>query len=145
MINKNLYKTPGFYVSLSSIVLLLLGVIVYMTFGGNLEEYKNLIVLVPTLLGIASYFGLAFFTKTSKYAGFLLWVGELFCFLLFVRYVYMYFSGVFYNGITSEAIKLIDSKVILSAVFLLASIILGNVGVYLKLAKNDEKGKTQNA
>ena len=145
MINKNFYKTPGFYVSLASIVLLVLGTLFYLTFGGDLEEYKNLIVLVPVLLGIVLYFGLLVFTRTSKYAGFLLWVGELFAFLLFVRYVYMYFSGVFYNGITSEALKLINPKVTVSAILLFVSFILGNVGMYFKTTKESVKGETRNA
>ncbi len=145
MINKTFYKTPGFYVSLASIVLLVLGTLFYLTFGGDLEEYKNLIVLVPVLLGIVLYFGLLVFTRTSKYAGFLLWVGELFAFLLFVRYVYMYFSGVFYNGITSEALKLINPKVTVSAILLFVSFILGNVGMYFKTTKESVKGETRNA
>ena len=145
MINKTFYKTPGFYVSLASIVLLVLGTLFYLTFGGDLEEYKNLIVLVPVLLGIVLYFGLLVFTRTSKYAGFLLWVGELFAFLLFVRYVYMYFSGVFYNGITSEALKLINPKVAVSAILLFVSFILGNVGMYFKTTKESVKGETRNA
>lgn len=145
MINKTFYKTPGFYVSLASIVLLVLGTLFYLTFGGDLEEYKNLIVLVPVLLGIVLYFGLLVFTRTSKYAGFLLWVGELFAFLLFVRYVYMYFSGVFYNGITSEALKLINPKVTVSAILLFVSFILGNVGMYFKMTKESVKGETRNA
>lgn len=145
MINKTFYKTPGFYISLSSIVLLVLGTIFYLTFGGNLEEYKNLIVLVPVLLGIVLYFGLLVFTKTGKYAGFLLWVGELFAFLLFVRYVYMYFSGVFYNGITSEALKLINPKVTVTAIQFFVSFVLGNVGMYFKTTKESVKGENRNA
>lgn len=145
MINKTFYKTAGFYISLSSIVLLVLGTILYLTFGGNLEEYKNLIVLVPVLLGIVLYFGLLVFTKTGKYAGFLLWVGELFAFLLFVRNVYMYFSGVFYNGITSEALKLINPKITVTAILLFVSFVVGNVGMYFKTTKESVKGENRNA
>ena len=80
--------------------------------------------------------GLLLFKKTSNYASIALWVLNLVTFLLFVLYVYMYFSGVFYNGVTPEAIALVDSKVILCIVFYLLAAVFSNVSIYLKGTKD---------
>lgn len=56
----------------------------------------------------------------------------------------MYFSGVFYNGITSEALKLINPKVTVPAILLLVSFVFGNVGMYFKTTKESVKGENRN-
>ena len=132
MFNKTFYKTPGFYVAIAAIILSVIGSIFYFSFSGDLSEYKNVTSTIFAFVGILVYMGLVCFRKTDKFSGLGLWAFLLVTFVLYIHNVYMYFSGIFYNGITSEALKLIDSKVILSAVFYLLSVVVANVSIYLK-------------
>lgn len=135
-LNASFYRTVGFYFAIVSILLALLGNIFYLGFSGTLLEYRNALATIPAFVGIAVYAGLLLFKKTSNYASIALWVLNLVTFLLFVLYVYMYFSGVFYNGVTPEAIALVDSKVILCIVFYLLAAVFSNVSIYLKGTKD---------
>ena len=135
-LNTSFYKTIGFYFAIVSILLALFGNIFYLGFSGPLLEYRNALATIPAFVGIAVYALLLLFKKTSKFASIALWALNLTTFLLFVLYVYMYFSGVFYNGVTAEAMALIDSKVILCIVFYLLAAVLSNVAIYLKANKD---------
>lgn len=48
----------------------------------------------------------------------------------------MYFTGVFYNGVTSEAIALINKGVLVSVVFYLITCVISNIAVWLKQSKD---------
>lgn len=133
--NKTFYKCPGFYIAICSILLAVIANCVYLSFSDALLEYVNVSATIPAFLGIFVYAGLLLYKRTSKYSPLVLWVLNLISFLLFILYVYMYFSGVFYNGITAEALSLIDAKVIWSVVLYFLSAVLSNVAIYLKSEK----------
>lgn len=136
-LNLNCYKTVGFYFSVVSMILLILSMILYKTkFTGILSEYYNNVVFIPAIIGLVLSVILLIFNKTSKYSPIVLWVCTFISFLLFIQAIYMYFTGVFYNGVTSEAIALINKGVLVSVVFYLITCVISNIAVWLKQSKD---------
>ena len=136
-LNLNCYKTFGFYFSVVSMILLILSMVLYKTkFTGILSEYYNNVVFIPAIIGLVLSVILLIFNKTSKYSPIVLWVCTFISFLLFIQAIYMYFTGVFYNGVTSEAIALINKGVLVSVVFYLITCVISNIAVWLKQSKD---------
>lgn len=136
-LNLNCYKTVGFYFSVVSMILLILSMVLYKTkFTGILSEYYNNVVFIPAIIGLVLSVILLIFNKTSKYSPIVLWVCTFISFLLFIQVIYMYFTGVFYNGVTSEAIALINKGVLVSVVFYLITCVISNIAVWLKQSKD---------
>lgn len=136
-LNLNCYKTVGFYFSVVSMILLILSMVLYKTkFTGILSEYYNNVVFIPAIIGLVLSVILLIFNKTSKYSPIVLWVCTFISFLLFIQAIYMYFTGVFYNGVTSEAIALINKGVLVSVVFYLITCVISNIVVWLKQSKD---------
>lgn len=136
-LNLNCYKTVGFYFSVVSMILLILSMVLYKTkFTGILSEYYNNVVFIPAIIGLVLSVILLIFNKTSKYSPIVLWVCTFSSFLLFIQAIYMYFTGVFYNGVTSEAIALINKGVLVSVVFYLITCVISNIAVWLKQSKD---------
>ena len=136
-LNLNCYKTVGFYFSVVSMILLILSMVLYKTkFTGILSEYYSNVVFIPAIIGLVLSVILLIFNKTSKYSPIVLWVCTFISFLLFIQAIYMYFTGVFYNGVTSEAIALINKGVLVSVVFFLITCVISNIAVWLKQSKD---------
>lgn len=136
-LNLNCYKTVGFYFSVVSMILLILSMVLYKTkFTGILSEYYSNVVFIPAIIGLVLSAILLIFNKTSKYSPIVLWVCTFISFLLFIQAIYMYFTGVFYNGVTSEAIALINKGVLVSVVFYLITCVISNIAVWLKQSKD---------
>lgn len=136
-LNLNCYKTVGFYFSVVSMILLILSMVLYKTkFTGILSEYYSNVVFIPAIIGLVLSIILLIFNKTSKYSPIVLWVCTFISFLLFIQAIYMYFTGVFYNGVTSEAIALINKGVLVSVVFYLITCVISNIAVWLKQSKD---------
>lgn len=136
-LNLNCYKTVGFYFSVVSMILLILSMVLYKTkFTGILSEYYNNVVFIPAIIGLVLSVILLIFNKTSNYSPIVLWVCTFISFLLFIQAIYMYFTGVFYNGVTSEAIALINKGVLVSVVFYLITCVISNIAVWLKQSKD---------
>lgn len=136
-LNLNCYKTVGFYFSVVSMILLILSMVLYKTkFTGILSEYYSNVVFIPAIIGLVLSVILLIFNKTSKYSPIVLWVCTFISFLLFIQAIYMYFTGVFYNGVTSEAISLINKGVLVSVVFYLITCVISNIAVWLKQSKD---------
>ena len=135
--NLNCYKTVGFYFSIVSMILLIISMVLYKTkFTGILSEYYKNVVFIPAIIGLVLSVILLIFNKTSKYSPIVLWVCTFISFLLFIQAIYMYFTGVFYNGVTSEAIALINKGVLVSVVFYLITCVISNIAVWLKQSKD---------
>lgn len=136
-LNLNCYKTVGFYFSVVSMILLILSMVLYKTkFTGILSEYYSNVVFIPAIIGLVLSVILLIFNKTSKYSPIVLWVCTFISFLLFIQAIYMYFTGVFYNGVTFEAIALINKGVLVSVVFYLITCVISNIAVWLKQSKD---------
>ena len=135
--NLNCYKTVGFYFSIVSMILLIISMVLYKTkFTGILSEYYSSAVFIPAIIGLVLGVILLIFNKTAKYSPIVLWVCTFISFLLFIQAIYMYFTGVFYNGVTSEAIALINKGVLVSVVFYLITCVISNIAVWLKQSKD---------
>lgn len=132
ILNLNFYKQKGFYVSLLSIVLFLVANFCYLFgFNGLLLEYNNSNVMVISVIGILVFVVLLLIKYTANYAAIILWMVNVVSFLLFILNIYMYFTGVFYNGLTAEAFGLIEPIVLVSLVLFLSSVIVSNVSMYM--------------
>lgn len=132
--NLTFFKKVGFYFSLASIITLVAGALSYTNgFTGNLLEYNNGgAVMTPALIGIGVFAVLLLLKPTSGYAPIALWVGSFASLLAYVNNIYMYFTGVFYNGVSAEAFALIDPVVITSTLLFVVSFVLANVAMYMR-------------
>ena len=132
ILNLDFYKQKGFYVSLASVVLLLVANFCYLFgFSGLLLEYNNSNVMLISVIGIVVFAALLLVKYTSNYSPIVLWMVNVISFLLFILNIYMYFTGVFYNGLTAEAFGLIKPIVLVALVLFLTSMIVSNVSVYM--------------
>jgi uncharacterized membrane protein len=132
ILNLDFYKQKGFYVSLASIVLLLIANFCYLFgFKELLLEYNNSNVMLVGVIGIVVFAVLLLVKYTSNYSPIILWMVTLVSFLLYILNIYMYFTGVFYNGLTAEAFGLIEPIVLISTVLFLLAVIVSNVSMYM--------------
>ena len=132
-LNFKFFKTVGFYVSLISAICLVMANVSYTNgFTGNLLEYNINNVMPVTLLGVCGFVLLLLFKPTSNYAPLVLWGGAFVSLLVYVQNIYMYFTGIFYNGISAEAFALIDSAVLTSTLLFAIAFICANVAMYMK-------------
>ena len=132
ILNLSFYKQKGFYVSLASIILLLVANVCYLTgFTGLLLEYNDSNVMLISVIGILVFIVLLLLKYTSNYSPIVLWMVNVVAFLSFILNIYMYFTGVFYNGLTAEAFGLIEPIVLVSLVLFLISMIVSNVSMYM--------------
>ena len=132
ILNLSFYKQKGFYVSLASIILLLVANVCYLTgFTGLLLEYNDSNVMLISVIGILAFFVLLLLKYTSNYSPIVLWMVNVIAFLSFILNIYMYFTGVFYNGLTAEAFGLIEPIVLVALVLFLSSMIVSNVSMYM--------------
>lgn len=140
LMNLTFYKTKGFYISIASIVSLFIALFTYVFgFNDTLLEYNNPLPLVLGIIGIVIFALLLVFKPTANYSPMALWAFNLISFLVYVSNIYMYFTGVFYNGVTIEALQLIEPIVMVSAIFFILSIIMSNVSMYIKHLKKEEE------
>ncbi len=132
-LNFKFFKRIGFYVSLISAICLVLANVSYTNgFTGNLLEYNINNVMPVTLIGVCGFVLLLLFKPTSNYAPLVLWGGAFVSLLVYVQNIYMYFTGIFYNGISAEAFALIDSAVLTSTLLFAIAFIFANVAMYTK-------------
>lgn len=140
LMNLTFYKTKGFYISIASIVALFIALFTYVFgFNDTLLEYNNPLPLVLGIIGIVIFALLLVFKPTANYSPMALWAFNLISFLVYISNIYMYFTGVFYNGVTIEALQLIEPIVMVSAIFFILSIIMSNVSMYIKHLKKEEE------
>ena len=139
IINFAFFKRIGFYFSVASIATLLAAVFSY-TYGftGVLLEYHSSNVMTIALIGVAIFFALLIFEPTSNYAPLALWIASFVSLLAYVSNIYMYFTGVFYNGVSLEAFQLIDSSVLISTVLFIISFVTGNIAMYMRHSAEEE-------
>ena len=131
--NFGFFKRIGFYFSVASIVTLVAAMLSYVNgFTDTLLEYNNSNVLGVGFIGIGAFAVLLIVDFTSNYAPIALWLGVFASLLTYVSNIYMYFTGVFYNGVSLEAFGLIDPIVLTSTVLYLVSFVLANIAMYMR-------------
>ena len=130
--NFKFIKRVGFYISLASIATLVAAVLSYINgFTDVLLEYNSDNVMTYVVIGAVAYFALLLFDPTANMAPVALWISTFVAFLTYVTNIYMYFTGIFYNGVSAEAFKLIDSAVITSTLLFIISFVVANVSMYM--------------
>ncbi len=140
LINFEFFKRTGFYVSLASIASLVAAALTYtLGFTDALLEYNSSNVMSIALIGIVAFFVLLVLEPTSNYAPLVLWLFSFASLLAYVSNIYMYFTGVFYNGVSLEAFKLIDSTVLISTALFVVSFVAANVAMYLRHSAEEEE------
>lgn len=142
--NFKFFKKVGFYFSLVSVICLIAAAASYTNgFTGTLLEYNGGNVMTVALVGIAAFVLLLVFKPTTNYAPLVLWGGSFASLLAYINNIYMYFTGIFYNGISAEAFALIDSVVLTSTVLFVISFVTANIAMYMKhSAEEDERDET---
>ena len=140
LFNFEFFKRTGFYVSLASIASLVAAALTYtLGFTDALLEYNSSNVMSIALIGIVAFFVLLVLEPTSNYAPLVLWLFSFASLLAYVSNIYMYFTGVFYNGVSLEAFKLIDSTVLISTALFAVSFITANVAMYFRHSAEEEE------
>jgi hypothetical protein len=139
LFNFSFLRRKGFYVSVASIVTLLAAVISYTSgFTGVLLEYNSSNVYTISLLSIAAFAVLLLIELTSSIAPVVLWIGSFATFLVYINNIYMYFTGIFYNGVSAEAFQLIDPVVMKSTILFVISFVVANVAMYMNHSDAEE-------
>lgn len=139
LFNFSFLRRKGFYVSVASIVTLLAAVISYTSgFTGVLLEYNSSNVYTISLLSIAAFAVLLLIELTSSIAPVVLWIGSFATFLVYINNIYMYFTGIFYNGVSAEAFQLIDPVVMKSTILFVISFVVANVSMYMNHSDAEE-------
>ena len=90
------------------------------------------------MIAVVLCVGLACFKYTERFAPVALTVFELISFYMFMLYGYMYFSTLFYNGISAEAISLMHYGYWLSIVLYVLTFASGIVAIYKKQSKEEK-------
>lgn len=138
MFNFKFFTRVGFYFSLISIAALLFGAVSYtLGFKDNLLEYNSTNVIVISLISVVAYFALLIIDITANIAPVVLFGGVFVSFLAYINNIYMYFTGIFYNGVSAEAFALIDNVVLVSMVGFIVAILMSNIAFYCKHSKGD--------
>lgn len=138
--NSNFFKKAGFYFSLVSVISLIAAVLSYTNgFTGTLLEYNGGNVMTIAIAGIAAFALLLLFKPTANYAPLVLWGGSFASLLAYISNIYMYFTGVFYNGVSAEAFALIDPVVLISTILFLISFVTANIAMYMKHSAEEDK------
>ena len=139
LFNFSFLRRIGFYVSIASIVTLLAAVVSYTSgFTGVLLEYNFSNVYTFALLGIVAFAVLLLIEVTSNIAPVALWIGSFATFLVYINNIYMYFTGIFYNGVSAEAFQLIDPVVMTSTILFVISFVVANVAMYMNHSDAEE-------
>ena len=133
LFNFRFFKSIGFYFSVISLVTLIAAALTYTTgFTGGLLEYNGNNVITIALIGCAVFAVLLLLTPTADIAPLALWISSWMSTLAFAKNIYMYFTGIFFNGVTAEAFGMIDDVVITSIILFVVSLVTGNVAIYFK-------------
>ena len=130
-------KKINFYVGLfCSILMIFLSVFYAITYSAE-TAYYNPIVWVIALIGGLGYIGLSLSKYTISFSPVILGLGGLGTFCAHIRYCYMYFTNIFFNGITFKAILDMNITCTLTILIPLLALILGITLMYMKPVKEE--------
>lgn len=140
LFNFEFYKRVGFYISLVSIASLMVGAVSYtLGFTENLLEYNAPNVLLFGIIAVIAYFAMLIIEPLANYAPIALFGGVFISFLTYVNNIYMYFTGIFYNGVSAEAFALIDPIVMFSTICFVVALVASNVAFYFRHSAEEEE------
>ena len=128
----------GFYLPCVAALLSLIASIIYIA-GYMGSSYYNILPFLFPLIGAVLFFGLIFFKLTERFAALVTEIFTFLGFLFFIRYVYLYLSTVFYDGISLQAIANISPVFTCVLLFELIAIVLANFGLYIAPRKEEKE------
>lgn len=137
----------GFYFIVAAVVLALVQVIIYGIAFSELSftKYRHWSVIFFSVISIISGLGLTVSRWTSPWAAGVMLVMEFLSFLMFFKYGYMYFSELFFAGVTAEVIGEMYYGYMASMILYVLVFIIGIAAVFLKQYDNrittDKKGE----
>ena len=144
---KNFFKSKalGFYFTAAVVALSLVQLIVYVAAFTPVswESYMHWTVIFFSVLAILSGIGLALFKITSPWAPAAATLMEFLSFLMFMRYGYMYFSQVFYSGISLSLIFQMYYGYLVSIILYIVIFGLGVAAMSIKQNKPEENTKVE--
>ncbi len=99
-------RRTGFYFLIAALILSLTQIIIYnVAFSANdFIQYKHYSVILLAVFAIILGLGLSLFKWTESIAPFVTFFLEVFSFMMFFKYGYMYFSELFFAGVTWQRI-----------------------------------------
>lgn len=130
-------KALGFYFTAAVVLLSFVQLIVYVAAFTPVswESYMHWTVIFFSVLAIVSGIGLSVFKATSSWAPAAATLMEFLSFLMFIRYGYMYFSQIFFSGVTLSLIFQMYYGYLVSIIFYVVTLGLGVAAVSLKQNK----------
>lgn len=132
-------KTVGYYIGLVSAVLLLFIGIYYAATYASETAYYNAVVWLLAVFGGLGYIALSLFDVTAALAPIAAGFGALGTFVAHLRYVYMYFTNIFFNGVTMDALMSMNFTVTLTILGPIVCLVLAIVSFYKKPLKKEKK------
>lgn len=106
---KDFFKSRriGFYLTVAAVILALVQLIVYAAAfsASDFIRYKHWSVILFSVFAMLFGLGLGLTRWTEPFAPLAVFVFELISFLMFAKYGYMYFSELFFAGVTAEAVS----------------------------------------
>lgn len=100
-------RSFGFYFTAGALLLALIQLIIYAAAFSTVDfvKYRHWTVIFCSVLAICAGVGLSCFKWTEHFAPLAVFVLTLASFLMFVKYGYMYFSELFFAGVSAEAVS----------------------------------------
>lgn len=131
-------KTIGFYVTIAAIILSVVQAIIYpVAFAAQAYvPYSHWSTTVFAVIGIVGGAALLCFKKTQDFAPAVVGLFELLSFYMFIRYGYMYFSTLFFGGISLELIFQMYYGYLWSIILYLVTFVLCIVAIFTKKERN---------
>ena len=132
-------KKINFFVGFSfAILMIFLGLFYAITYSAE-TAYYNPIVWIIALIGGFGFIGLSLTKYTIPFAPVILGLGGLGTFTSHIRYCYLYFTNIFFNGVTLKGILDMNITCTLTILIPLAALIVGIVLMYMKQWKEEEE------
>lgn len=133
-------KAAGFYVSVASVILSLATLLVYVLYGtvGDGGQYFSSVAMMFLVISIVAFGVMSVFKVTAPWASFVQAALLFISFLICLYSCYMYFSEVFYGGITGRAFQLMNKYFLYSLILYLLSVITSQVGAQMRQLKKSE-------
>ena len=131
-------KRINYYIGLSfSVLMIFVGIFYAITYSA--ESYYNSIVWILAIVGGLAYIALSIFDITAPFAPVVLAMSALGTFTSHIRYCYMYFTNIFFNGVTLKGILDMNITCSLTIVIPLITLITSIVLMYLKQTRKESK------
>lgn len=127
-------KKVGFYISIAAAILCSISSFIFQ-FHYKGTTYYSLNPTIYADVGLILFALLSLFRVTSIVGAALLSVFSLLSMLSFINATYMYFSELFFSGISMSALKSIDKMYVVILALYLIAIIASNVAIYVKQNK----------